>query len=137
MKHIKTILITLTIMIAFSATAHVGLEKATPAENTELKKSPQQLELVFSSPVRLIKAKLMNAEEQSINFSFTPSADANAQYAWELPTLKEGEYMVEWTILGQDGHKMSGSYQFMLRQSSDNKMKHEMEAKHDQHNHNH
>lgn len=131
MKLFKTILITLTAMIAFSATAHVELDKTIPAENAQLTNSPQQLELVYSSPVQMVRAKLLNADKQSINFGFRPSADALSEYTWKLPALKEGKYTVDWVVLGQDGHKMSGTYQFKITGEKNEKMDHQ------QHNHNH
>lgn len=115
MKRVKIAACILGLAISASSWAHVGLKQASPAQDAMLMQSPSNLSLTFSGKVRLIKLSI-NADNQTpVEFGFKANADAEPMYEWPLPTLEAGSYGVNWVALGEDGHKMSGQYQFTLR----------------------
>ncbi|WP_339773075.1 copper resistance CopC family protein [uncultured Paraglaciecola sp.] len=114
MKKIKIAACLLGLAISASSWAHVGLKQTSPAQDAMLMDSPSELSLTFSGKVRLIKVSVSNDNQASVAFGFKPSADAAVTYQWPLPALATGTYGVDWTALGEDGHKMSGEYLFTL-----------------------
>lgn len=118
MKKVKIAACILGFVISTSSWAHVGLKQVFPAQGATLKQSPSNLALTFSGKVRLIKLSI-NADNQTpIEFGFKANADAESMYEWPLPTLTSGSYGVNWVALGEDGHKMSGEYQFTLHEEA-------------------
>lgn len=122
--------------LTFSASAHISLKQSTPVQEAMLMKSPEQLSLTFSGKIRLTKVMLSNANSQTIDFGFKPSATPNTTFSWDLPILTKGNYTVKWIALGGDGHKMSGTVNFMLHaDSSDSNMMQSNAESHHKHNH--
>ena len=42
---------------------------------------------------------------------------ASTFFNYDLPTLSPGNYTAQWMLLGEDGHKMDGSFDFMVHGS--------------------
>lgn len=55
-----------------------------------------------------------------MDVGFEPSMDANKNYSFSLPLLAVDTYVVSWTIMGDDGHKMKGQLSFMVHVSKKN-----------------
>ncbi|MEI8640987.1 copper resistance protein CopC [Pseudoalteromonas sp. Hal099] len=70
-----------------------------------------------------------------MNFDFKPSATPSTDFNWSLPSLAQGTYTVKWTALGGDGHKMTGTFRFMVHKNESHKMMHEQSNTHSKHNH--
>ena len=81
--------------------------------------SPERLTLTFSGDVRLAKVTMKDSANQSVDFEFKPSTSASSNFSWDLPNLNAGRYSVNWVVLGGDGHKMSGDFNFMLHSSDE------------------
>lgn len=124
------------LVLSLSVSAHTSLKQSTPAQDAMLMQSPEQLTLTFSGDVRLAKVTLKDSANQAVDFDFKPSATANSHFSWDLPSLTAGKYKVDWVILGGDGHKMSGAFNFMLH-GSDAHSKMMPEPAKSQKNHNH
>ena len=114
MKYINIATAVLGLALTFSASAHISLKQSTPKSNAMLMQSPKQLTLTFSAEVRLAKVQLKDSENKPVDFSFKPSATPKKNFNWSLPNLAKGNYTVKWIALGGDGHKMSGTLNFML-----------------------
>lgn len=102
------------LVLSLSVSAHTSLKQSTPAQDAMLMQSPERLTLTFSGEVRLAKVTLKDSANQAVDFDFKPSATANSNFSWDLPSLAAGKYSVNWVVLGGDGHKMSGTFDFML-----------------------
>ena len=136
MKFFNIATAVLGLALTFSASAHVSLKQSTPENNAMLMQSPKQLTLTFSGEVRLAKVLLKDSENKPVDFSFKPSATPNKNFNWSLPNLAEGNYAVKWIALGGDGHKMSGTFNFMLHgKGLPSKMIEEKSDSHSKHNH--
>jgi methionine-rich copper-binding protein CopC len=126
----------LGLALSFSASAHISLKQSSPENSAMLMQSPEQLTLTFSGEVRLAKVVINDTDNQAVNFNFKPSTKAASNFSWPLPNLEKGNYTVRWIALGGDGHKMSGTFDFMLHVSDSHpKMMKDMTTPHKQHNH--
>lgn len=104
------------IVLAFAGNvfAHAGLKKSIPAAVSQFKESPPELVLTFERPVMLMKVTLTEAKGTAVNFNFKASSKLEETHTFPLSKLDDGHYTVNWTTMGKDGHKMSGSYAFMV-----------------------
>ena len=103
-----------TALISASASAHVHLASTLPAAESTVATSPETLSLTFSGEVKLIKLKLSDDKGKKVDFGFKPVVKAAKTMSWKLPALPAGEYDVEWTVMGNDGHKMEDFYTFTV-----------------------
>ncbi len=96
------------------AWSHASLVESEPADASSLSVSPEQLVLTYSKPVRLTRVTLEHTDNGDLEFGFKRSPESHDSYRWDLPELANGFYQVNWIALGQDGHKMKGSFSFSL-----------------------
>ena len=103
--------------------AHTELVRVSPANNAMLMSLPEAIELEFSQEVTLTQLALTNRMSKApVDIDFEPSTQVQSSYRLELPVLKVGTYLIEWTILGADGHRISDSAGFMLHSDGVNVM---------------
>jgi len=124
MKQTSQILFLLT-LLAVSATsqAHTDLTRISPANNAMLMSLPDAIELEFNGKVNLIKLELINRmSKEPVDIAFKATAKADSSFRVELPVLEVGTYLINWSILGGDGHQISGSAGFMLHSDGVNVM---------------
>lgn len=104
----------LGLVLVFSASAHTELDRSMPSSNESLTYSPEQLTLTFNGEIRLARVQLSDSNGQAISFNFKPNVTPAKVFSWALPKLAEGQYFVKWVGLGEDGHKVSGHYEFLI-----------------------
>jgi methionine-rich copper-binding protein CopC len=110
----------ITFIFAMNTYAHTGLKSSVPTNNAMLMESFDAIELHFSGAVNLIKLELVNkADGEMIDLEFSPVATAATDFSQPLPALKIGNYQVNWTAMGSDGHKMQGNFSFMMHVETD------------------
>lgn len=103
--------------IPFTVAAHTTLHHSVPKANTELVSSPKTLELGFAKNVRLLRLNLFGPENNQIDFDFQAAKQVDKTFTYALPELEQGEYKVEWSILGGDGHRISKEFSFTVKES--------------------
>lgn len=136
MKRFNSVIGIFALMLTFSASAHISIKQSTPMQSATLMQSPKQLSLTFSDKVRLAKVILNDAQNKSVNFDFKPNSTPNTDFNWSLPSLAQGPYTVKWVALGGDGHKMSGTLDFKVNKTADDKAMMQKHVKAQSH-HNH
>lgn len=116
MKVLSTFLMTVLFAIGSSsiAHAHVDIKSTTPANHAKLSSSPELLSLVYSGEVRIVKLKLTDSSGEKVDFGFKRSSEASQSFSWPLPVLKKENYRVNWVVMGKDGHKMKGLFDFVV-----------------------
>jgi methionine-rich copper-binding protein CopC len=114
MKYIATCLFTYFLVFHSIAHAHVDIENTTPTNHAKLTTSPETLSLVYSGEVRIVKLKLTDSSGEKVDLGFKRSADASRSFSWQLPALKKESYRVNWVVMGKDGHKMKGLFDFVV-----------------------
>ena len=135
MKFFNSAVAIISLVLTFSASAHISLKQSTPAQEAMLMKSPEQLSLTFGGEVRLAKVIIKDEKNKSINFDFKTSSTPSTDFSWSLPSLPQGTYTVKWIALGGDGHKMTDTFRFMVHKSESQKMMQEQSNTHSKHNH--
>ena len=113
---LSTFLLT-ALFLSTSSYAHTSLNTSMPKNNAMLMSSPPQLSVVFTEPVRLAKFTLNSQNGEPVDFNFSPSMESSTFFNYDLPTLSPGNYTAQWMLLGEDGHKMDGSFDFMVHGS--------------------
>lgn len=101
-------------LLPLSVLAHTGLKASTPAQGAVLASSPPSLELAFSAPVRLMAVTLETAAGEKIALDAPSAAEAKTDFTLSLPALGANDYRVNWTVMGGDAHKMSGTIAFTV-----------------------
>ena len=102
--------------LAAGAAAHAHLEKAQPAADS---KSPdvQEIRLAFSEAIepKLSSIRLETAEERTMTEpgAEVDSANPKVLVVHLYEKLPPGAYVVRWSVVAADGHKMSGNYSFI------------------------
>ena len=113
----KNLLIIISLFAVWSnvAFAHTALSKSTPAEGEVLSTAPASIQLVYTESVRLLRAELLlirNASSEKVDIDFEPSSTSAEQYSVTLPHLTNGQYRIEWAVMGADGHPVQGALSF-------------------------
>lgn len=125
---IRTLAFTAALAFAGAAAAqdphagHAGMQQqapaasgvvTTPADGAMTHGSPEQFAATFPHPM-ILKTVTFTAEGQAPIVVTAPAAPAAATVGVALPRLAPGTYTAAWTAEGPDGHKMSGSIDFMV-----------------------
>lgn len=114
MKFVYNILkILLLSSIVSVAQAHSDLARSQPSANELLESSPEELVLTFSGRSRLVGLALIDEQGEPLDIGFKPSITERVTFKVPLvDALLPGVYSVNWAILGEDGHRITGSILF-------------------------
>ena len=107
MKTLLSMFLLTALFLSTSSYAHTSLKTSMPKNNA----------MLMSSPVRLAKLTLNSQNGEPVDFNFSPSMESSTFFNYDLPTLSPGNYTAQWMLLGEDGHKMDGSFDFMVHGS--------------------
>ena len=97
--------------LASVAQAHTHLKEATPADKSVVNTAPASVVLKFSEAAKVTALTLHKNGEADQKLTASP-ATASAQVTAALPTLSPGQYSVDWRVVSDDGHIMSGKLSF-------------------------
>ena len=93
------------------AQAHTHLKEATPADKSVVNTAPANVVLKFSESAKVTALTLH--KDGAADQKLTASPDtASAQVTAALPKLSPGKYSVNWRVVSDDGHIMSGQLSF-------------------------
>lgn len=117
---VAAVLVFLGIVLAVPATAHTELESTSPADGAALTTAPSQIDLVFS------EAPLADAIDVSVTdpagavlASSLPATVTEATVSATWPAeLSDGAYTVNYRVVSDDGHPISGSFSFTVGDAS-------------------
>jgi methionine-rich copper-binding protein CopC len=101
----------LTALTATAAFAHAELKTSTPAAGATVA-APQHLMLTFSEKVRVTNLKLVSAGKD-VPVTVDRAASSDTVHV-PVPALAPGNYEVQWTVVGADGHPMNGKLAFTV-----------------------
>lgn len=104
-------------LLVFSSLSfsHTKLSDSSPTANATLESAPTELSLTYSTTVRLMTLTVKNNLGETIDLGFKPNASATKSFKYPLPSMSSGLYTVDWSILGEDGHKMTGNFSFSIQ----------------------
>lgn len=102
----------LALVMQSAALAHTHLTMTSP-QSGETVSSPSVLMLAFGDAVRLLRLSVVGANG-NLDIGFTPVADAQARFHVPMPAMAAGNYVVQWTAIGDDGHSVSEEFGFTV-----------------------
>jgi len=97
------------------AAAHAHLLQATPADGSVLTEAPPSFMLLFNEPARLTALNIQKDAAAPQKIGGLADA-ASARWVIPAPQLAPGSYTLSYRVLSDDGHIMSGSIKFRLRE---------------------
>lgn len=100
--------------LASNVYAHTELSMAMPAENAQISAAPDHINLTFTEDVRLMQLTLLNGKTEKVDLNFAVGKSAMKSHSVALPPIPADRYTVEWAVLGDDGHKVEGKYNFEI-----------------------
>lgn len=95
------------------AQAHTHLKDATPAEGSTVKVSPENITLTFSEAARLTALTIQEEGGDEQKVAPLP-AESAAKITVPAPKLAPGKYTVNWRVVSDDNHIMSGKLHFTV-----------------------
>lgn len=96
------------------AQGHTHLEMAMPADNAVLAAPPTELMLHFSEATRLTALSIQKEGEKEQKSIAPLPKEASAALKVPLAPLAPGKYAVNWRVVGDDNHVMSGVLHFTV-----------------------
>ena len=100
------------------AMAHAVVTASSPARGAALDAAPQEITITFNEKVEKLfsSATLTNAAGATVSTAkarVDPSNPAVLRLA--VPALATGKYVVKWTAVGTDGHRLKGDIGFSVK----------------------
>jgi|GEM_PF-1336787 len=119
MKKLLTfVLLWLLLATVQTVSAHTQLVFSTPAHQAQLSTPPPVVHLEFNEDVRLLSLELVGDNSGTVDFGFQRNRAATDVFHFELPTLADDVYHLTWTLIGADGHRVSGVVNFTVASES-------------------
>lgn len=96
--------------------AHASLVAAEPPPGARLDEAPANLRLTFSEPLASGSSLVLYRADFTHVAGMVPALNSQVPEELQatLPLLEVGVYTVQWQVVSQDGHTVSGSYQFSV-----------------------
>ena len=98
------------------AAAHSLLLESTPAAGATLPAAPPELMLRFNNRIEkpLSRVRLVDARGGGHALSLVTTPVPADRLTAPLPALTPGRWRVEWQVLSNDGHVVSGRFDFHI-----------------------
>lgn len=94
--------------------AHTSLKTSVPADGQIVSAVPK-ISVEFGAPIRLMALELTNSGGTVIPTGFSRSPAKQSRFEIALTaSLPSSTYKVSWMAMGDDGHKIDGSFGFTL-----------------------
>lgn len=106
------------LLVSSSVFAHTSLKSSLPADQSMLDKAPTELSLIFAAKVKLVGLTLSDSKGGKVLLDFKPAKEMQTSFTQKLPALKPEVYTVNWVMMGDDTHKMTGKFGFMVHGAS-------------------
>jgi methionine-rich copper-binding protein CopC len=95
------------------ANAHAHLESAMPADGATVPTSPESIMLMFSEAAKLTALTIQKDGEEAQKLGPLP-AKAAVHLMVAAPKLAPGHYTVDYRVVSDDTHVMSGKVKFTV-----------------------
>lgn len=113
MKTLKSIIAAGLIALSAPAFAHTDMMESQPMDGAMMMEPVKNVDMTFGMDVRLVKLRVIDSSNKPVSIGFSPITEPAKNFSVPMPMLKPDTYKVDWTAMGEDGHKMTGSFQFM------------------------
>lgn len=96
------------------ASAHSMLETTVPAAESIVEEIPEELVMTFTSGIRLTRVSMTHADDAPVDLDLSELRSFTSEFSIPIEPMGSGTYLIEWRGLGDDGHAMNGSFEFMV-----------------------
>lgn len=117
-KTLGTFATVLAAATASAVFAHAKLQQSEPGNGSTVTTPPAALKLHYNEPVEpaVSGVKLFGPGDKPMQAGRPALADGNDKtLVVPLPRLPAGNYRVEWSTMGRDGHPMKGDVRFTVK----------------------
>lgn len=126
----KMFVLLLALFVCFSpvpAKAHTGLETSLPQEGENVTQPLRELVLTFNTEIESLSTmQLFHADNTGI-LLHNLSVEGNVMRADLEQDLKNGSYLIDWKIVGKDGHPIEGKVNFQVQMEEEESLEPETE----------
>jgi copper transport protein len=106
-------------LLPTGAAAHPYLVSAEPAAGATVHASPEQITILYTegldAPYCSVVLVAPDGSERTV-----PVSASGTRLTASPPALPAGTWVVRWTVVGEDGHRVVGDYPFNVQQASGN-----------------
>lgn len=115
MKKILWMTIVFVLLFSNSALAHTGLESSTPAQGSTVTEKLNEITLTFLTKIEETSSfTLTNSSNEAMKIEGITVND-KIMTGNVTESLENGEYQINWKIIGADGHPIDGVIDFTLQ----------------------
>ncbi len=114
MKKILITLIVLLFTIPVTAQAHTVLSSSNPEEGQNITEPLEEVLLVFETQIEPGSTMSLKTDGQTIPFEKIEASGNTLQGMLAEQDLPNGSYVIEWSIVGADGHPIKGEVPFTM-----------------------
>ena len=139
MKKVKLLAVVLIMSVSIftknALLAHTEMSEAMPANGAVMHEGPEHVMLNFTGAVRLLQFSVIDSASHAVDTGFRPSANAAEAFTLMVPALTADTYTVQWTVMGDDSHRVEGEFSFTVDPMAAETMgaDHDMSEHHDAH----
>jgi copper transport protein len=104
-----------TLVPATAASAHAELLGTTPPAGAHLDRSPAEVTLRFSEPVKPVPGGVRLLDPSGRSVGKAPARALSSRVSLPVPAdLPDGSYLVAWRVVSVDSHPVAGSFSFSV-----------------------
>ena len=114
----KTLALTALTLASAAAFAHARLQASTPANGASVGPAPTELRLQYNEPIEaaMSTVKLTGPGDATVaTDKVVADPGDDKTLVQPLPKLAAGDYRVQWTTMGHDGHHTQGEIRFTVK----------------------
>ena len=104
--------------LAAPSVSHSPVNSSNPADGATLQVAPETLTLMLAEPGQFMKVDVTHTTaDGSANHIIgleIPSRKMTEMMEFPAPDMGAGTYLVEWRVLGADGHAMNGTVTYTV-----------------------
>jgi copper transport protein len=120
---VRRLLVVASVLALFllpaGAGAHAVLVASSPAADALVETAPQQVTLTFNEDVSPVGSRLQVIGPDGARYETgAPAVAGRTVTGTVAPDLPEGTSTIAWTIISDDGHRISGAFTFSVGQVS-------------------
>lgn len=113
MEKIIAAMLFLMLAMPFTAQAHTALTSSNPSQGEQLAETPKELELVFGTVIEEGSTMTLKGPEMDVAIEDILIAE-NVMKGSITDGLENGQYIISWKIIGEDGHPIDGELVFSV-----------------------
>ncbi|MCE4093136.1 copper resistance CopC family protein [Priestia aryabhattai] len=116
MKKFLFSLILSLLLLPTIASAHTGLVSSTPSKGEVVKEDLNEISTVFKSKIETLSTMKLMKDNKEVPFAQIKVIESKMVGKISAP-LENGSYQLEWKIVGEDGHPITGAIPFSVKKA--------------------